>query len=87
MRSSINKLRGRRAVWATLAVAAALAVPAPSAFAGAGPPASCAGQDASTLATSMGVGFAGLVTSLAHSGTLGQFTVNEAHLPTDSCPF
>jgi hypothetical protein len=88
MRSFSNTLRGTRPLWASLAVAAVLALPAtPAAFASAGPPASCAGQDSSTLATSLGSGFAGLVTELARTGTLGQFTDNEAHLPTGSCPF
>ena len=77
----------RRAAAVLLSVLAFALVAAPAAFAKAGPPASCAGQDSSALATSLGSGFAGLVTGIAHTGTLGQFTSNEAHLPTDSCPF
>ncbi len=77
-----------RRVGAVLLSLLALALAAAEvAFATAGPPASCAGQDASVLATSLGRGFAGLVTQIAHTGTMGQFTSNEAHLPTDSCPF
>ena len=68
------------------AIAAALAVLSPSAFATAGPRANCVGHDASILATSMGVGFSRLVTDIAHTGTLGQFTVAEANLPRDNCP-
>jgi hypothetical protein len=33
----------------------------------------------------MGVGFSQLVTDIAHTGTLGQFTVAEANLPRDNC--
>jgi hypothetical protein len=65
------------------AIAAALALLSPSAFATAGPRANCVGQDASTLATA----FHGIpgITDLAHTGTLGQFTVAEANLPRDNC--
>ena len=66
---------------------AALGLLTPSAFAAAGPPASCPGQDSSSLATSLGAGFAQLVTQIAHTGTLGQFTVAEVNIPRDSCPF
>jgi hypothetical protein len=70
---------------AAATAAAALASFTPSAFAAAGPRANCVGHDASTLATSMGVGFSRLVTDIAHTGTLGQFTVAEANLPRDAC--
>jgi hypothetical protein len=81
----MRRIRRVGAVLLSLLVLALAA--AEAAFANAGPPASCAGQDSSVLATSLGSGFAGLVTQIAHTGTLGQFTNNEAHLPTDSCPF
>jgi hypothetical protein len=66
-----------------LAIVAALALLSPSAFATAGPRANCVGQDASALATT----FHGIpgITDLAHTGTLGQFTVAEANLPRDNC--
>ncbi len=78
-------IRRAGAVWLSLLAFALVA--APATFANADAPASCAGQDSSAPATSLGSGFAGLVTQIAHTGTLGQFTSNEAHLPTDSCPF
>jgi hypothetical protein len=65
------------------AIVAALALLSPSAFATAGPRANCVGHDASILATSFG-GIPG-ITDLAHTGTLGQFTVAEANLPRDNC--
>ena len=70
---------------AAATAAAAFASFTPSALATAGPQANCVGHDASTLATSLGVGFSQLVTDIAHTGTLGQFTVAEANLPRDSC--
>ena len=65
------------------AIAAALALLSPSAFATAGPGANCVGHDASILATT----FHGVpgITDLAHTGTLGKFTVAEANLPRDNC--
>jgi len=77
----------RRAIAVLLSLLAVALVAASAAIANSNAPASCAGQDSSALATSLGSGFAGLVTQIAHTGTLGQFTSNEAHLPTDSCPF
>jgi hypothetical protein len=76
--------------WKMFAAAAgavtALAVPASSASADASPPASCAGQDSSFLATALGgQGFSGLVTGLAQAGLLGPFTRAEAQAKTD-CP-
>ena len=70
--------------WAAApAIFAALALLSPSAFATAGPRANCVGHDASNLATT----FQGIpgITDLAHTGTLGQFTVAEANLPRDNC--
>src|SRR5436190_22538716 len=61
------------------AIAAALALFTPSAFATASPRANCVGHDASILATSFG-GIPG-ITDLAHTGQLGHFTVAEANLP------
>jgi hypothetical protein len=66
------------------AIAAALALLSPSAFATAGPRANCVGHDASILATTFGGQDLG-VTDLAKSGTLGQFTVAESNLPRDNC--
>jgi hypothetical protein len=65
------------------AIVAVLALLSPSAFATAGPRANCVGHDASNLATT----FHGIpgVPDLAHTGTLGQFTVAEANLPRDNC--
>jgi hypothetical protein len=65
------------------AIVAALALLSPSAFATAGPRANCVGHDASILATT----FHGVpgITDLAHTGTLGKFTVAEANLPRDNC--
>jgi hypothetical protein len=76
--------------WKTFAAAGvavtALAVPASSATAAAGPPASCAGQDASFLATTLGgQGFSELVTGLAQAGALGSFTSAEAQAKSN-CP-
>jgi hypothetical protein len=71
---------------ATAGVVTALAVPASSATAAAGPPASCAGQDASFLATALGgESFSQLVTGLAQAGALGSFTRAEAQ-STSNCP-
>jgi hypothetical protein len=56
----MRRIRRVGAVLLSLLVLALAA--AEAAFANAGPPASCAGQDASALATSLGRGFAGLVT-------------------------
>jgi hypothetical protein len=72
---------------AAATAAAALALLTPSAFAAAGPPANCSGQDASFLGSSLGAGFAQLVTDIAHTGTLGKFVVAEVNTPRDSCPF
>jgi hypothetical protein len=76
--------------WKTFAAVAgavtALAVPASSASAAAGPPASCAGQDASFLATTLGgQSFSELVTGLAQAGALGSFTSAEAQTKSN-CP-
>ncbi len=76
--------------WKVCAAAAGavtvLAVPASSASAAASPPASCAGQDSSFLATALGgQGFSELVTGLAQAGLLGPFTRAEAQAKTD-CP-
>jgi hypothetical protein len=74
----------RLAHFATVAaIAATIALLSPSAFATAGPQANCVGHDASILA----VAFHGVpgVSDLAHTGTLGQFTVDEANLPRDNC--